>query len=149
MNGLAFSIVLLTPALTTAAQTAAVPATAANAPPSATSTSAPIITATIRERTNVTEWFAATPTSETYPHQDSLLRLSLAQRIRRWDYQLELGQSAEISLPTDAVSSVTAQGQLGLGGTYYASGRISAAGLPALSLPGRSGSNPPRPLRVL
>lgn len=77
-------------------------------------------TAIIRERTNVTQWFAATPTAEQYAHQDSLLRLSMSQRIRQWDYQLELGQSAELALPSDAVSSVTAQGQLGLGGTYYA-----------------------------
>ena len=33
----------------------------------------------------------------------------------------ELGQSAELALPTDAVSPIAAQGQLGLGGTYYAS----------------------------
>ena len=88
--------------------------------PATKPSSTPTFTAVIRERTNVTQWFAATPTSETYAHQDSLLRLSLTQRIRQWDYQLELGQSAELSLPTDAVSAVSAQGQLGLGGTYYA-----------------------------
>lgn len=75
----------------------------------------------VRERTNATQWFAATPTAEEYAHQDSLLRLSLQQRIQHWDYQLELGQSAELALPADAVSSVSAQGQLGLGGTYFAS----------------------------
>jgi hypothetical protein len=76
-------------------------------------------TVTIRERTNVTEWFAATPVAEEYAHQDSLLRFSLAQQIGRWDYQLELGQSAELALPSDAVSPIPAQGQLGLGGTYF------------------------------
>lgn len=88
--------------------------------PAAAPSSTPTITAVLRERTNVTAWFAATPASETYAFQDSLLRLSLAQRVRQWDYQLELGQSTEISLPIDAVSTVAAQGQLGLGGTYYA-----------------------------
>ncbi|GGG91888.1 alginate export family protein [Silvibacterium dinghuense] len=77
--------------------------------------------ASVRERTNVTQWFAATPNAEQYAHQDSLVRLAVWQRMHHWDYQLELGQSAELWLPTDAVSTVSAQGQLGLGGTYYAS----------------------------
>jgi hypothetical protein len=77
-------------------------------------------TALIRERTNTTQWFSATPNAEVYAHQDSLLRLSLSQRVRHFDYLVELGQSAELALPTDAVSPVSAQGQLGLGGSYYA-----------------------------
>lgn len=77
-------------------------------------------TAVLRERTNATQWFAATPDSEVYGHEDSLLRLSMQQRIRRFDYQLEVGQSSELFLPRDAVSPAAAQGQLGLGGTYYA-----------------------------
>lgn len=80
----------------------------------------PQVTVAIRERTNATQWFAATPTAEVYGHQDSLLRLALTQRIRKFDYMLDLGQSAELALPTDAVSPIAAQGQLGLGGTYYA-----------------------------
>jgi hypothetical protein len=75
----------------------------------------------VRQRTNVTQWFAATTESEQYAHQDSMLRFSLSQRVHHFDYLLELGQSAELALPADAVSTVTAQGQLGLGGTYYAS----------------------------
>jgi hypothetical protein len=79
------------------------------------------ITALVRERTNATQWFAATPNAEEYGHQDSLVRLAISQRVRHFDYLLELGQSAELALPNDAVSTVSAQGQLGLGGTYYAS----------------------------
>lgn len=86
----------------------------------------PVVTVAIRERTNATQWFAATPTTEVYGHQDSLLRLSLTQRIRKFDYLLDLGQSAELALPTDAVSPVAAQGQLGLGGTYYAANSSNA-----------------------
>lgn len=78
-------------------------------------------TVVLRERTNATQWFSATPSPEQYGHQDSLLRLGIQQRIHQWDYQLELLQAAELFLPTDAVSPVTAQGQLGLGGTYFAS----------------------------
>ncbi len=88
--------------------------------PSNTPPSTPVtVTELLRERTNATQWFAATPHDEVYGHQDSLLRLGLQQRIRRLDYTVELGQSAELFLPTDAVSPVTAQGQLGLGANYY------------------------------
>src|SRR5580704_16418341 len=83
--------------------------------------SGPVATVLLRERTNATQWFAATPAAEQYGHQDSLVRIGLQQRLRAFDYQLEVGQSAELALPNDAVSTVTAQGQLGLGGTYYAS----------------------------
>jgi len=86
----------------------------------------PLLTVAIRERTNAAQWFAATPTAEVYGFQESLLHLSLTQRIRKFDYMLDLGQSAELALPTDAVSSVAAQGQLGLGGTYYAANSNNA-----------------------
>ena len=88
----------------------------------AQSTSTPVTTTVVlRERTNATQWFSATPSPEQYGHQDSLLRIGIQQRMHQWDYQLELLQAAELFLPNDAVSPVTAQGQLGLGGTYYAS----------------------------
>jgi hypothetical protein len=74
-----------------------------------------------RTRLDVWQWFAAPPKSETYSYVESLLRLSVAQRIDRWDWKLELAQPAVLGLPRDAVSPVAAQGQLGLGGTYYAS----------------------------
>jgi hypothetical protein len=80
-----------------------------------------VMTVSGRERVNTTEWFSATPEAEVYGHVDSLLRISFQQRIHAFDWQAELGQAAELFLPTDAVSPVTAQGQLGLGGTYYAS----------------------------
>ncbi len=91
----------------------------ATAPPAPAATPA-TFTALVRERTNATQWFAATLNPEVYGHQDSLLRLSVQQRVRHFDYMAELGQSAELLLPSDAVSPVAAQGQLGLGGTYYA-----------------------------
>ncbi len=100
-------------------------ATAQTAPstsaPASTPPSTPVtVIATVRERTNATQWFAATPHDEVYGHQDSLLRLGIQQRIKHFDYTLELGQSAELFLPDDAVSPVAAQGQLGLGANYYA-----------------------------
>ena len=74
-----------------------------------------------RTRLDTWQWFAAPPQSETYAYVESLLRLSMMQKIKRWDWQLELAQPSILHAPTDAVSTVAAQGQLGLGGTYYAS----------------------------
>ena len=74
-----------------------------------------------RTRADAWQWFAAPPESDTYGYLESLLRVGVAQRLRRWDWQLELAQAAVLDLPRNAVSPVAAQGQLGLGGTYYAS----------------------------
>lgn len=74
-----------------------------------------------RTRVDNWQWFAAPPESETYSYVESLLRIGIAQHIQRWDWELELAQPAVLGLPKDAVSPITAQGQLGLGGTYYAS----------------------------
>ncbi|HEY2467352.1 MAG TPA: alginate export family protein [Terracidiphilus sp.] len=81
------------------------------------------ISVSVYDRTRVDswQWFAAPPESNTYGYVESLLRLSMSQKIHSWDWQLELAQPAILDAPNDAVSSVTAQGQLGLGGTYYAS----------------------------
>ena len=81
------------------------------------------VTLTVYDRTRVdaTQWFAATPHAEQYGYLESLLRIGLQQQLRRFDWQLELSQASVLLLPGDAVSPVTAQGQLGLGGTYYAS----------------------------
>jgi hypothetical protein len=73
-----------------------------------------------RTRLDTWQWFAAPGYSETYPYTESLLRLSLAQHTRHWDWLAELSQPAMLGLPTDAVAANPAQGQLGLGGTYYA-----------------------------
>ncbi len=74
-----------------------------------------------RTRVDAWQWFAAPPKSNSYGYVESLLRLGVAQHIHRWDWQLELAQPAVLDAPSDAVSAAAAQGQLGLGGTYYAS----------------------------
>lgn len=73
-----------------------------------------------RSRIDAVQWYAATPTAERYGYVESLLRIGVAQRIKAWDWQLELSAPSVLDLPVDAVSPVAAQGQLGLGGTYYA-----------------------------
>jgi hypothetical protein len=74
-----------------------------------------------RTRVDSWQWFAAPPYANTYGYVESLLRIGVAQSIHHWDWALELAQPSVLDAPSDAVSSVTAQGQLGLGGTYYAS----------------------------
>ncbi len=74
-----------------------------------------------RQRVNATQFFASTPTAVQYGHVDSLLRISVQQRIRQIDWLAELSQNSELWLPEDAVSRIPAEHQLGLGGTYYAS----------------------------
>jgi hypothetical protein len=88
--------------------------------PAALATKKPVFTIYLRERGNATDWFGAAPAAEEYGHGDSLLRISVAQRVHHFDYLAEISNSTELDLPRDAVSPVTAQGQLGLGGTYFA-----------------------------
>lgn len=74
-----------------------------------------------RTRVDAWDWFAAPPKANEYGYVESLVRIGVAQKLHRWDWQLELAQPAVLDAPGDAVSAVAAQGQLGLGGTYYAS----------------------------
>jgi len=75
---------------------------------------------TDRLRTNATQWYSDPPYNTTYPYVEQLLRISIGQRVHRFDWLLEGSQNAVFDVPTTSVSPVTAQGQLGLGGTYYA-----------------------------
>lgn len=74
-----------------------------------------------RTRMDVIQFFSATPHEAVYPYVESLIRIGVGQTIQRFDWNLEVTQPTLLDLPNDAVSPVTAQGQLGLGGTYYAS----------------------------
>jgi Alginate export len=97
------------------------PSPSAAPPPSAASAHHPLnFSVYERARNDTWQWFAAPPASETYDYLQSLLRISLSQRLTHWDWQAELAQAAVLHTPADAISPVAAQGQLGLGGTYYA-----------------------------
>ena len=100
------------------ANTAAAPAAAAAA---STPPSHPVTFSIYeRARNDTWQWFAAPPYNDSYSYLQSLLRIGVAQRIGHWDWQAELEQPWVGPLPNDSVSPVSAQGQLGLGGTYYA-----------------------------
>ncbi len=73
-----------------------------------------------RARNDNWQWFAAPPYTNTYSYLQSLLRISIAQRVNHWDWMGELEQTWVGPLPNHAVSAVSAQGQLGLGGSYFA-----------------------------
>src|SRR3569623_1425043 len=92
----------------------------AQSAPAASSESPLTVTVLDRVRTDASQWYNAPPYTTTYPYVEQLLRFSIAQRIKRFDWQLEGSQNSVFDVPTTSVSPVTAQGQLGLGGTYYA-----------------------------
>lgn len=88
---------------------------------SASSSKSPVSVSVFdRTRVEAWQWFAAPPYSNSYGDVQSLVRIGVAQHIKNWDWQLEVSQPAVLDLPSTAVSSVSAQGQLGLGGTYFA-----------------------------
>ncbi|MGC2619963.1 MAG: alginate export family protein [Acidobacteriaceae bacterium] len=74
-----------------------------------------------RARLDAWQWFAAPPQKSTYRYLQSLFRFGLTQQVNQWDWELEMSQAAVVDVPSDSVSPVSAKGQLGLGGTYYAS----------------------------
>lgn len=78
-----------------------------------------------RTRVDSWQWFAAPPYNNSYGYVESLLRVGIAQRLRRWDWQLEVSQPAILAAPDNAVSPVAAQGQLGLGASYFAANNNS------------------------
>ncbi|HUN87007.1 MAG TPA: alginate export family protein [Terracidiphilus sp.] len=73
-----------------------------------------------RTRMDAWDWFEAPPASNSYAYVQTLQRIGMTQRLHRWDWELELSQPAIFDVPDNAIAPVSAQGQLGLGGTYYA-----------------------------
>ncbi len=73
-----------------------------------------------RTRVDSWQWFAAPPASNEYAYVESLLRIAVEQRLKRWDWKLELSQPSILDAPDNAVGAGNGQGQLGLGASYYA-----------------------------
>ena len=72
-----------------------------------------------RARAERWDWFDGPAGNSNYAFGDSLLRVAIGQRTGPIDWQIEAEQAAILGLPGDAVVPAP-QGQLGLGGTYYA-----------------------------
>ena len=73
-----------------------------------------------RTRAEGWNWFQGPAGNSDYPLWNSLLRIGIGQTRERIDWFAELEQPSILGLPNDAVVAAP-QGQLGLGGTYYAS----------------------------
>jgi len=76
---------------------------------------------TINWRTRVEgwNWFEGNSGNSHYPFWDSTLRVGIGQTREKFDWFIEGEQPSILGLPDDAVVAAP-QGQLGLGGTYYA-----------------------------
>jgi len=73
-----------------------------------------------RVRTEGWNWFEATAGESDYAFVHSLLRVAVGQQADRFEWRLEGAQDSILALPSNAVVAAP-QGQLGLGGTYFAS----------------------------
>jgi Alginate export len=65
------------------------------------------------------DWYEAPPYENSYGYGESLLRFGVSQKLANWDWRAEITQPTILDAPNHAVSPITAQGQLGLGATYY------------------------------
>jgi len=72
-----------------------------------------------RTRTEGWNWFQAPTGNSDYGYFGSLLRVGIGQTGERFDWFIEGEQPSVLGLPNDAVIAAP-QGQLGLGGSYYA-----------------------------
>jgi hypothetical protein len=111
---------LSTPLLATGIALAQVPASAAVPAASPAPTHAFSLNLYDRTRTDVYDWYADPPYTTTYPFVEQLLRISIAQRLKHIDWLAELGSNDILDVPTTSIAPATAQGNLGLGGNYYA-----------------------------
>ena len=109
------SLALLSiPVLTISAQTASLP-------PAPSATILPVAISILeRSRTDAVSFYGDPPLTTTYPYVEQLLRFSVAQKIKHFDYQVEISENNIFDLPTTSVDPVAARGQLFLGGTYFA-----------------------------
>ena len=73
-----------------------------------------------RLRFNAWDWYGDPPYRTTYPLTEQMLRVSIAQRVKKLDWLGELSSDDVFDVPNQSVSPVTAQGNLGFGGNYYA-----------------------------
>ena len=78
----------------------------------------------IRTRVEGWDWFQGPGYENTYVFPGTLIRLSFSQQCSKFDWDVELAAPVLLNLPDNAVAPAP-QGQLGLGGTYFASNHNS------------------------
>lgn len=87
------------------------------------------VSGTVHERYEAWDWFPAKG-ENSYGYSGSLLRLMFSQKTQSYDWGVELAAPILLGIPDHAVLPAP-QGQLGLGGSYYAANHNSqyAAGI--------------------
>jgi hypothetical protein len=86
------------------------------------------VAGSLRTRVESWDWFEGNANND-YTYPASLLRLSFSESRKAFDWQLELALPFLLGLPNDAIAP-GAQGQLGLGATYFAAnGRSTNAAM--------------------
>ena len=76
-----------------------------------------VVSGSFRTRMESWDWFQGEANND-YTFLGSILRVSLSQSKKTYDWQLELAAPFLLGLPDDAVAAGT-QGQLGLGASYF------------------------------
>ncbi|MBI4265800.1 MAG: alginate export family protein [Acidobacteria bacterium] len=77
-----------------------------------------VVAGSLRTRAEAWNWFDGSA-DDSYVYPGSIARIGLSQKKTRVDWQIELAVPFVLGLPDDAVAP-GAQGQLGLGATYFA-----------------------------
>jgi Alginate export len=108
------SLLLLGPSLT-----AAQSSKDSQSPPAPIKLGSVTVQGSIRTRVYGWEWFQDPPYENSYAYPGTLIRLSFSQRRNAFDWNFELAAPLLLDLPNKAVAPPP-QGQLGLGGTYFA-----------------------------
>lgn len=81
------------------------------------------VSGSLRSRVEAWQWFEGDADSA-YGYPGTILRLSVGQQRQKFDWQVELAAPVLLGLPDGAIAP-GAQGQLGLGGTYFAANNRS------------------------
>lgn len=78
-----------------------------------------VFSGSLRTRAEITDWFQGAANND-YGYGSMLLRFGIGQQTKGYDWQVEFAAPILLGLPDDAISSVGAQGQFGLGASYFA-----------------------------
>ena len=86
--------------------------------PDASSSGHVVFQGSLRSRVETWNWFESNTGTNTYGLSGNLLRLSASKSAEKADWQMEFAVPFLLGLPQAAVAP-GAQGQMGLGATYY------------------------------
>jgi hypothetical protein len=77
-----------------------------------------VFSGSFRSRTEMWDWWLA-GANHSYGYSGNILRFGFSQNQRKYDWQVEFAAPFLLGIPDHAIAAAP-QGQLGLGGTYYA-----------------------------